>query len=331
MIDINQVTYDLVTITPSGQRLHLAEAQRGLQWEELPGELAVRLQAEFKNIYTPYGWLHKLLPLAGRLMLYADQGRGPVEIWRGTTFDVNVRSDGIGSVQITAYDMLVYLTKSKDNRYYKAGTKGRTILKDIAKAWGIPLGTVQGPDVTLPKQPFRGATVGEMIFDVLDQSKKRGAGKFIVRANAGKMEVLKHGQNSIIYHFGSADNVQVAEDRQSIEDLVTRVKIIGSEGKGGRSPVIATINGSTQFGILQEIVTKDKSDSPAAAKKAAQEILAERGKPKKTRRVIAPDVPTMRRGDKVHIVAGTLNGYYIVAGVQHDADNRTMTMEVDDI
>ncbi|MDN5345122.1 MAG: hypothetical protein PWQ18_1236 [Clostridia bacterium] len=100
---------------------------------------------------------------------------------------------------------------------------------DIAGAWGIPLGTVEGPDMALAKQVFRGRTLADMIFDVLDQAKKRGAGKWIVRSKQGKIDIVRPGQNSPVYHFGADDNVAQVEDQQDIEDLVTRVKIVGAE------------------------------------------------------------------------------------------------------
>jgi len=33
----------------------------------------------------------------------------------------------------------------------------------------------------------------------------------------------------------------------------------------------------------------------------------------------------------VYISAGTLNGYYLISGITHNATNRTMTMEVEDV
>ena len=49
------------------------------------------------------------------------------------------------------------------------------------------------------------------------------------------------------------------------------------------------------------------------------------------RKVTAPDLPFLRRGDKVRVEAGTLIGYYIVSSVSHDATTRTMMMEVEDV
>lgn len=332
MIEAGKVKYDLVTITPQGEKLHLMEAARSLAWEEPEGELAVRLEVELQNQQLPSGaWLHQQLPLGGQILLYADWGAGWDEIFRGTIFNWQYRTDPLGHFTVTAYDQLIYLTKSKDDRYYGAGTTCKTIIQDIAKAWQIPLGTIEGPDVGLAKQVFRERTLADMIFDVLDQAKKRGGGNWIVRSRVGKIDVVRPGQNSPVYHFGADSSVSGIEDNQDIEDLVTRVKIVGAEDNEGRAPVVAKLDGRTEFGVLQDVVNQAQYDTPAAAQAAAKEILAERGQPRKRRRFTAPDLPFLRRGDKVHVAAGTLSGYFLVAGVSHDAVNQTMTVEVEDV
>lgn len=330
MIYVSDIKYDLMALLPDGGRLHLQEALRGLSWEEQAGELAVRLQARIQNQSLGNGWLHQKLPLGGRTLLHAAWGQGFREIHQGVIFGWDYQKDPLGWFSITSYDPLIYLMKSKDDRFYPNGTHARVIIEDIAKAWGIPLGTVEGPDVALAKQTFRGKTLADMLLSVLDQAQKRGGGKFIIRSSGGKIDVVRTGRNSTIYHFGQEDNVQTMSDQQDIEDLITRVKIIGAEDSEGRSPVISTLDGRTEFGVLQDIVYLEQYDTEAAAKKAAQEILDERGKPRKRRKVVAPDLPFIRRGDKVSINAGTLGGYFIVSGIQHDADTRTMTMEVED-
>lgn len=332
MIDTSKIRYDLCLLTQQGQRLHLNHVLRDLSWEENKGELAVRLEAELQNTMLPQGkWLHQVASLGSQIMLFADWGSGFKEVFRGTVFNWQYRADPLGHFSITAYDPLIYLVKSRDDRYYKSGTTAKTIIQDIAKAWQIPLGTIEGPNVALAKQVFRGRALADMIFDVLDQAKKRGAGKWIVRSRQGKIDVIRPGQNSPVYCFTADTNVGSIEDQQDIEDLVTRVKIVGAEDKEGRAPVIARLDGRTEFGTLQELVYQEQYDTPAAAQAAAREILAERGQPRKQRKVPAPDLPFLRRGDKVKIVAGTLNGYYLVASITHDASNRTMSMEVEDI
>ena len=332
MIDVAKISYSLILLRPDGQRIDLQPFLRSLSWEENDGELAVRLEAKLQNTQMSDGkWLHQLIPLGGQIFLYADWGSGQQEIFRGTVFAWDYRTNPLGHFTITAYDQLIYLMKSKDDRFYKAGQTAKAIIQDIAKAWGIPLGTVQGPDIALAKQVFRGDALADMISSVLNEAKKKGGGKWIVRSRQGKIDVIRPGQNSPVYLFTADSNVESIEDWQDIEDLVTRVKIIGAEDKEGKAPVVAQLDGRTEFGTLQELVYQRQFDTPAAAKSAAEDILKERGQPRRKRKVTAPDLPFLRKGDKVKVEAGTLIGYYIVSGVVHDATNRIMSMGVEDV
>ena len=310
MIDVAKIRYSLMLLQPDGQKLNLQPFICNLSWEEYENELAVRMEAELQNMQLAGGkWLHQLVPLGGQVFLYSDWGSGLQEIFRGTVFAWDYRTDPLGHFTITVYDQLIYLAKSKDDRYYKAGTTAKTIIQDIAKVWGIPLGNIEGPDAALAKQVFRGDTLADMIFSVLDQAKKRGAGKWIVRSKQGKIDIIRPGQNNPVYCFTADTNVESIEDRQDIEDLVTRVKIIGAEDSEGRAPVVAQLDGRTEFGVLQEVVYQRQFDTPAAAKSAAEDILKEQGQPRRKRKVMASDLPFLRKGDKVKVSAGTFSAY----------------------
>jgi len=333
MIDVAKISYSLTLLRPDDRRrLDLQPFMRSLSWEENDGELAVRLEVELQNKKVEGGkYLHQLIPLGGQMFLYADWGDGSREIFRGTVFVWDYQTDPLGHFTITAYDQLIYLMKSQDDRFYKAGQTAKAIIQDIAGAWRIPLGTVEGPDTALAKQVFRGQSLADMIYSALDQAKKRGGGKWIVRSCQGKIDIIRPGQNTPVYLFTADSNVESIEDRQDIEELVTRVKIVGAEDSEGKAPVVAQMDGRTEFGTLQEVVYQRQYDTPAAAKSAAEGILEERGQPRRKRKVIAPDLPFIRKGDKVKVVAGTLNGYYLVSGVIHNATQRIMSMEVEDI
>lgn len=332
MIDISKIKYDLVYLNTDGTKTHLNNLTRSIHTEENPGELAVRLEADIQNQQLPGGkWLHQQLKLGGQAILLADWGAGWKEMFRGTIFSWHYRTDPLGHLTVTAYDQLIYLTKSSDDRFYKAGTTAKAIIQDIAGAWGIPLGKVEGPDTALAKQIFRGKGLADMIFSVLDQARNQGGGKWIVQSKQGKINVIKPGQNTPAYHFSAETNVEQIEDQQDIETLITRVKVIGAEDKAGKAPVVATLDGKTEFGLLQDLVYQRQFDNAAAAQAAAKEMLAEHGSPQKRRKVTAPDLPFLRRGDKVHVTAGTLIGDYIVAGVMRDIKTRTMVMEVEDV
>ena len=341
MINPNFIQYDLVVISPKLERLHVFQLAEDLQWEENEEEFAVRLSATFQDIQTPYGWIHELFPNGAWIILYADWGQGWTEVYRGRTFRHAVTVTGSAIIEVISYDPLRELLMSEDDRFYGSGTTAKFIFEDIFTSWGLP-NTVEGPDtivvrgdietpeIGLAQQVFRGTRLGEMLISVLDQVRLKKGGKFIIQSDQGAVNVVSRGKNSIIYHFGQ-DIVSSITDDWSIEDLVTIVKVVGTEDADGKSQIEDTILGLVEFGTFQRVIYSSKFETLTAARDAGQHIIDEEGKEKKIRRIQAPDLPFLRRGHAVHVQAGTLDGYYYVTGVQHDTKTRTMTFSVEDL
>lgn len=167
-----------------------------------------------------------------------------------------------------------------------------------------------------------------MLTETLDDAKKLGAGKSVIRASKGKADIIKQGSNSDIYAFTADTNLTASKDSFSMTDLVTRVVITGKEDSEGRPKVEATINGKTEYGILQQTKARGSS-SLADAKKEAQELIDEKGTP--TRNIIlqSPEFPLIQKGDKIYVTLDGIQGYFCVIGVTHNATTMQMQMEVE--
>ena len=112
--------------------------------------------------------------------------------------------------------------------------------------------------------------------------------------------------------------------------MVTKVVILGKEDENERAAVETTISGdTTTYGTLQKILNVSSGTTLAEAKEEANEIIKEKGKPTVTYSVTAIDIPWIRKGDKVQVKAGVMNGYYIVKGITHYANDKTMTLEAE--
>lgn len=219
------------------------------------------------------------------------------------------------------------MQKSSDNVYFASGKKTKSILTAIFKSWGITISKYTGPNVAHKKILLKNKKLGDIIREVLDEAKKKGGGAAIVRSTESKVQVIAKGSNTDIYHFSGDVSSQVSH-KISIANLVTRVKIVSSGKSDEAAKVEATVNGKTQYGVFQTIITHSKSDKLDDAKKEAKEILEEKGSPKVTSKLIAPDIPCVRKGDIIHAKVGSLNGYYLINSIQHNAKNGQMTMDV---
>lgn len=149
-----------------------------------------------------------------------------------------------------------------------------------------------------------------------------------IRAVEGYADVVERGTNTDVYVF-RVDNTKSISQSISTASLVTRVKVLGQADDDGNSPVEATVDGLTKYGIRQRIYTRGKDESLDEAKTAAQKIIDEDGVIDEEITVQAPDVPFIRKGDLVYVMIGSAQNYYYVVGIRHDCDNYSMTMDLE--
>jgi len=329
-VDLSNIVYSVVAVLSDGTQVHLTKAASNIGWEENDKELAVRLNLTISDVQFGNKRLAAVLSLCTVIYLYANYGIGDVEIWRGTIWEWEYSQINDSDIVVTCYDQLYYLQKSQDNKYYAKGKGTKTIITDILTSWSVPIGTYAGPDVKHAKILYKNKTISSMIIETLDDAKKLGGGKSLVRSSKGKAEIVKYGANEDVFVFSADHNLVMSSDKYSMVDLVTRVVIVGKEDKNGKPKVQATLNGKTEYGILQQIHSRGDS-SLSEAKKEAQEILDEKGSPKRTTTLRSPDLPFLRKGDKIYVETDSMTGYFFVKGVSHSATNGQMNMEVEPV
>lgn len=333
-IDVSKVSYRLKILLPNGREITVDELVNELKLEENENEMSARLRVNMKNIKLSDGWIHQHVYLAKRLALFATDGNGWEEVFRGSIFKW-VYEGKDSTIEFTAYDPLYTMMKSKRHYYCRKGETGSTTIRRVAGNWpGISIGTVEGPNVGLAQKPYTSGTIGDMFAERLEESRKKGSGRYVIRDVKGKLNCLRVGSNRRVFIL-EGKVVESAADEHSIEDLMTRVRVYGTDDKNETAKVEATREGRTEFGIIQDIVYSSSYDSLAEARKAADEILKEKGKPEIVRTIIAPDIPWIRKGDRVEISAGSIgkvvNGKYeplpcVVKSISRDWATGKMTM-----
>lgn len=328
MIDISKIKYRLVVMTESKKQYNIKEFVEDLGWEENDGELATRISFTAKNEKTSAGLISSLAKPGCLVGVFATDGSIDEEVARGYVTDWKpLLSGSKDKVDITCYDELYNLEESQDLIYYSSGIGTKSAITQIFDNWQIPTEKYDGPDVTHGKLAYKTESLADVLLDILDDAKKKGGGDAFIRAAKGKVSVLQWGSNKTVYHF-EADNTKQVSHKMSTAGMITRVKVIGQEDDDGRSSVEAVVNGQTKFGIRQKIYVRVKDDSVSDAQSAAQDIINDKGQVDEEITVQSPDVPFVRKGDLVHITAGTLNDYYFVKGIRHNADSMSMTMDL---
>lgn len=328
MIDISKIKYHLVVMTESKKQYNIKEFVEGLVWEENDGELATRISFTAKNEKTSAGLISSLAKPGCLVGVFATDGSIDEEVARGYVTDWKpLLSGSKDKVDITCYDELYNLEESQDLIYYSSGIGTKSAITQIFDNWQIPTEKYDGPDVTHGKLAYKTESLADVLLDILDDAKKKGGGDAFIRAAKGKVSVLQWGSNKTVYHF-EVDNTKQVSHKMSTAGMITRVKVIGQEDDDGRSSVEAVVNGQTKFGIRQKIYVRGKDDNVSDAQSAAQDIINDKGQVDEEITVQSPDIPFVRKGDLVHITAGTLNDYYFVKGIRHYADSMSMTMDL---
>ncbi len=327
-IDINNIFYEVQLITETGKQFDLTEVLQRLSWEENSGELAQRCNLSFTNIKYDGTYLSSTLKLGCKVLVHAKVEQKIQTVFSGIVWDWRYESDSSKTITIMAYDNLIFLQKSKDNFYFRAGLQTNQILSQICSKWEIPF-QYMGNNVQHSKHKFNGYCISDMIVEILDEAVKKGAQKCIIHFSDGSMCIKPKGTNTDIYFFESEVNTIKTTNRITMDGLVTRVVVVGKEDKDGRVSNEGIVNGKIQFGVLQDIYHRQTDTTLAQAKAAAQEIINTKGTPKEDISVAAPDIPFLRKGDKIKISAGNIIGYFYIKGIGHDATSKTMTMEVE--
>ena len=105
--------------------------------------------------------------------------------------------------------------------------------------------------------------------------------------------------------------------------------VVGKSDAEGHQAQEAIIDGKLDtYGWRQVIIERGEDKSLDEATKSANEILKERGGMTRRTTVEAPDVPFMRKGDRVHINSETLQGYFFIKAIRHNAEAMKMTLDL---
>jgi len=331
MIDLTQIKYKLIGIIADGSQLDLTGTVEQLSWEEGEKELSMRISCTLANRLYDTDYVSNQIKPNCILIIMADTGSAITEVARGKIADWEISSSNSeDTLKLTAYDVLYDLRESNDHRYISAGTGTKTALMSVFDDWGISIEEYSGPDISHAKTVFKNDSLSDIILDLLDAAKKQGAGQYMVRAVRDKVSIVPKGSNIDIYHLDEALHAETVKEKFSVAGMVTRVKVLATAtGKDDRQSIEAVVDGMVEYGIRQKIHVRSSEDSLDAAKAAAQEILDESGVPEQVITWAGPDIPFIRKGDKIHMKTRIHDGFFYIDAVRHNADDKTMTLTID--
>lgn len=329
--------YTANIIKSNGTKYRLKGVTTDLTVSNSKDELAEKVTISLVNVKVGTNRLHSLISLKDKIYVYANTGNGAKEVFRGFVWDRTLYSDADRrELHLICYDRLIYLHKSNDNLFVKKGKKTKDVLTSLAKKWGFKI-RYKYESISHSKMVFHDESIADIFISILNKVKKKTGKDYAIRLEKNVIVIETVGNNSTVYKIEKKDNAISSEYHQTMEDMVTKVKIVKAETvkkkddeeeTGKYLTVTSMKKNAKKYGTLQEILVKEKDDKLSEVKKEAKKILDSKSKPKGEAEVKAVDNPWIKKGYKVYISTGDLKNYYIVKGIEHDAMDKIMHLEV---
>lgn len=331
MASLDNPSYKVTILNKNGKKYDVTDALTDLTLQEPENGIAQRVTLTLPQLRHDGAYLTGLMTVHDRLYVFANTGSGYKEVFRGYIWEDVYEKGETKEITLTAYDRLIYLQESEEYKYYSSGKSTKTIFQDICKSKGITL-KYNHSSIKHSKLALRGALADAFEEDLLENVRKKTGKRGIVRDVKGTMEVFTEGQgNSTVYKLkhGEGGNIISTRHTYTMNGIVTKVIILGSEKDGQRAPIKATVKGKTSdYGTIQKIITSSDSDKLADLKKEANQLIKDKGKPQNNIEVKAVDNPWVRKGDKIYIDDGYRKGNAYVKSITHDALKKTMDLEI---
>ncbi len=222
------------------------------------------------------------------------------------------------------YDKCIYM-KSEDEYLWQAGLTATKRIQKYLQDLGLRIGTLEDTKVKLPKTIYRAQSISSMVWEDLKATVAKGGEMYRLYMSPGGIELRKLGSNlgsnGKIYEFSTEEdkaNIFEITQKRTLENMVSKVKVLGSAPDDMKSPVLATILGDTKYGIVQKILQDPDIENASEAEKKGRALLS--GK-EETFTFATLCIPQIRAGDKIKLNTMEL----LVYEVRHEIGESSRT------
>lgn len=302
-----------VYIVSGGTKYNITSLLTELNMNESRNQIAQSATIRFMNVWMSGNWLSASIKVRDRVFIYANDGSRNAEVFRGFIWTRDYNS-ALTEREITlkCYDNLIYLQESQASEFFASGKSTKDIISTICGEWGINL-EYEYESITHTKLALRGDLADILTTDILDLVKAQTGKKYVLLSDQDTMHIKTIGTNSTLYKIAAGGNAVSTVSTTTMDGMTTKVVILGKADKEDRRPVEATVTKNTdEYGTLQKIINRDKDTTIEEAKEEANNILKDEAQPKQTYEVVAPDIPWIRKGDKVLVNAGDIQNRTLI-------------------
>ena len=182
-------------------------------------------------------------------------------------------------LKLKAYDECIYLSNSQDSFSYKNKT-ATEIFKDCIKRAGLTCGTVVNTGSKIKSLVKQKTYYADCLLDALSTTYKRTKKRYYIRANGGKVELLRRKEHmtQIVLEVGA--NITDYTYNKSIEKIKTRFRIYSDKGKVVYEKKNTTLE--KRFGRFMMVDTAKEKQNDAQIRKLVNTMISENGYPEET-------------------------------------------------
>ncbi|MEG1904892.1 MAG: hypothetical protein RR212_10885 [Bacteroidales bacterium] len=328
-----KTNYEIFVLRSEGNKYNLGKLVTSCTWREMENDYVCRATITMANVKTSLGcWTEHITPLGSRIFIFAN-GQ---QVFCGTVWNHRYRSEKSSeTIEVTANDWMIYLSQSKDSAYFGAGALTIDVCEQTCQRWGIDVRYQYFP-YNHGKLVFKNKSIMDQLSEVCTECQDKNNGRKFIMQFESDMALYIRGQgyNDTVYvltggELGTRSLISV-ELESSLDNLVTKVNVLGKADDEGRESVEASVEGDTSFGVLQEQIYRDNDKSIEETTAEAQGILDKKGKPEHAFSITCPDIPFVRKGHRIHCVfSAEINDYFYVLSVTHNVSSRTMDLKME--
>lgn len=291
------------------------------------GKLSLTLGQIYLEKYSKY--TDELITLGSVIKVKANDEL----VFFGKVWDNDLSLSTSQTVSVVVYDDAQFLAKSKHSVVYNAGFKTSELVKDICSGAGYSV-HYDYPEITHDTIFNKDSTRIEEISDLLSKVQaETNYAKPVLKIKNNTVTITAQGSNEKVLVFTISDNNSSEADSfsqvsrsSSISDIITRVVIHGLEVEENMRPIDAIHTGKTEFGNIDYNYFTEKEDTLEQTRKKVQAIFDENGDVKHSFTFEAPDIPTLRKGDRIKIKnTGSFEGYFFILSITHDIKSKKMS------
>lgn len=325
--------YSIVLTRRSGDQYEITPVVTSLELSHQKEQMAQTATINIVNIYYKGGWPNTMFQPRDRVFIYANDGERHEEVFRGFVWATDYTSaTDERELVLRCYDNLVFLQESEESAFFAAGYQTKDVVSNLFTRWNIPL-KYNYESISHGKLALRGVLSDLITSDVLDQAKRQTGKKWAILMEQETVVIRTAGDNEAYYRVTDVSNAIHTKNSITMDGMTTKVVILGKTDDAGKTAIDATVTGDTAtYGTLQKLQDRDEDTTLADAKKEAQYVIDENGKPKQEFELKCTDIPWVRKGDRIFVsVGGIYEKTLIVWGIDRSISDKskemTLTME----